>query len=74
MLKDGQSGNVELSSPTLMKRYWPDSSTTSEAMTAEGWVRSGDIGYFARDGQLHMTGRVGTRQSARSGRESAKNP
>jgi acyl-CoA synthetase (AMP-forming)/AMP-acid ligase II len=40
-----------------MKGYWKDEEKTKEAFTADGWYRTGDMGYFDEDGYIYLTGR-----------------
>jgi long-chain acyl-CoA synthetase len=51
-----EDGEVWLRSPDLMDGYWEDPETTSRTLTADGWLRSGDLGEL-RDGYLVLHGR-----------------
>jgi long-chain acyl-CoA synthetase len=50
-------GEVWISGPTIMKEYWGKPEATAEAITPDGWLRSGDIGYVDDDGYLFITDR-----------------
>ncbi|HOG16002.1 MAG TPA: AMP-binding protein [Syntrophales bacterium] len=47
---------VILSSPTAFQGYYQDFQATESAFR-EGWLRTGDAGYFDKDGQLVIIGR-----------------
>ncbi|MGW2921394.1 class I adenylate-forming enzyme family protein [Streptomyces angustmyceticus] len=53
----GETGEVTLKGPMLFRRY-TDPALTREAFTADGFFRSGDLGYLRPDGHLVLTGRL----------------
>jgi len=57
VLPDGEEGEVCLRSPAAMVEYVGDPEGTREAFTADGAVRTGDIGYVDPEGRLHLVGR-----------------
>jgi acyl-CoA synthetase (AMP-forming)/AMP-acid ligase II len=54
----GEVGQVCLRSPAMMSGYWRDSEATSAALTADGFVRTGDLGWVDDRGRLRLVGRT----------------
>jgi long-chain acyl-CoA synthetase len=55
----GETGEIWLRGPTIMRRgYWNRPDATGEAITPEGWFRSGDIGRFDEDAFLYLVDRA----------------
>ncbi|HYL48603.1 MAG TPA: AMP-binding protein [Stellaceae bacterium] len=54
--RDG-SGEIEAHGPSVFGGYRGDAARTREAFTADGWFRTGDLGFIDRRGYLHITGR-----------------
>ncbi|MFF5425224.1 MULTISPECIES: AMP-binding protein [unclassified Streptomyces] len=55
-LGDRSVGEVQLRGPSVTSGYVDDAGTLDQPFTADGWLRTGDLGYLA-DGELHITGR-----------------
>lgn len=53
----GDVGEVCLRSPAVMSRYWRDPEQTQAAFTADGFVRTGDLGWIDDRGRLRLVGR-----------------
>ncbi|MEV6321306.1 class I adenylate-forming enzyme family protein [Nocardia sp. NPDC051787] len=53
---DGTEGEIYLRSPYVMLGYWEDQAATAAAITADRWLRTGDIGVL-EDGRLRLSGR-----------------
>jgi acyl-CoA synthetase (AMP-forming)/AMP-acid ligase II len=57
-LKPGDVGQVCLRSPAVMSGYWRDTEATRAAFTADGFVRTGDLGWIDDQGRLRLVGRT----------------
>ena len=55
---DPQSGEIQMRCAALMQGYFKDPGLTAAAMTADGWLRTGDKGRIDKSGYLSITGRV----------------
>ena len=55
-LPAGETGEIEVLSPSAMAGYLPESETA--AAFRDGWYRTGDIGWLEPDGWLHITDRL----------------
>jgi acyl-CoA synthetase (AMP-forming)/AMP-acid ligase II len=53
----GKVGQVCLRSPAVMSGYWRDPEQTRAAFTADGFVRTGDLGWIDDQGRLRLVGR-----------------
>ena len=58
VLDPGEVGQVFLRSPMVMDGYWCDEQASAAALDAQGWLRTGDVGYLRDDGCLCLTGRM----------------
>jgi long-chain acyl-CoA synthetase len=57
-LPSEQDGEIQLRGVTITPGYWHRDDLTQEAFTADGWLRTGDLGNIDDDGFLHITGRI----------------
>lgn len=57
LLPFGEIGDVQLRGPNIFKGYWNQPGKTSASFTADGWFRTGDLGYLEADGYLTLCGR-----------------
>jgi 3-phosphoshikimate 1-carboxyvinyltransferase len=58
VLGPGQEGNFEVTSGCLFAGYLDRPDLTAEAMTPDGWYRSGDLAVIEQSGFVRITGRV----------------
>jgi acyl-CoA synthetase (AMP-forming)/AMP-acid ligase II len=58
VLPAGDTGEVCLASAATMSGYWRDPDATAAVFSADGAVRTGDLGYLDDRGRLHLCGRA----------------
>jgi fatty-acyl-CoA synthase len=59
ILPHGEAGEIEASGPSLMKEYFGDPAATAKALTDDGYVRTGDLGYTTSDTSFVFLSRMG---------------
>jgi acyl-CoA synthetase (AMP-forming)/AMP-acid ligase II len=57
-LPAGKFGEIVVRGPRIMKGYWKNDEETKKAFTADGWYRTGDLGYKDEEGYIYLTGRA----------------
>ena len=50
----GETGEIIIRGPQVMKGYWPDAS----GLTEDGWFHTGDLGYMDSEGFFYVTDRI----------------
>ncbi|MBN1382366.1 MAG: AMP-binding protein [Deltaproteobacteria bacterium] len=50
----GETGEIVIRGPQVMKGYWPDAS----GLTEDGWFHTGDLGYMDNEGFFYVTDRI----------------
>jgi acyl-CoA synthetase (AMP-forming)/AMP-acid ligase II len=57
-LPDGQTGEIAIRGPNVMRGYYKDDAATRATFTPDGWLRTGDLGHRDADGFFFVTGRI----------------
>jgi acyl-CoA synthetase (AMP-forming)/AMP-acid ligase II len=58
-VRAGTVGRVHVRSACVMRGYWNAPELTVDALDADRWLRSGDLGYLDPEGNLVLVGRAG---------------
>jgi len=53
----GEVGEIWAKGPRIMSGYWQDKEKSAQALTADGWLRTGDMGWMDEDGYIYLAGR-----------------
>jgi long-chain acyl-CoA synthetase len=54
----GETGELVVRGPNVMTGYWRRPAETAEVLSADGWLRTGDLACCAADGRYELVGRV----------------
>ncbi len=57
VLPTGESGEIQVKGPQVMKGYYNRPEETAKTLTPDGWLNTGDIGQFSDDGYLKIVDR-----------------
>ena len=55
---DAQTGEIQMRNAALMLGYYKEPELSRETFTADGWLRTGDMGQVDAQGRLRITGRL----------------
>ena len=58
ILGDGEAGEIQVAGPCRMVGYWRQPEATAAMLGADGWLRTGDIGFRRPDGNYQLVGRL----------------
>jgi fatty-acyl-CoA synthase len=59
LLPHGEAGELEIKAPSQMMGYFGNAEATREAVTEDGFYRTGDLGYTLADGRFIFLARLG---------------
>ncbi len=54
----GEHGEIQLRGPNICLGYWQRPEATAESWTADGWFKTGDLGYQDQNGYTYISGRA----------------
>lgn len=54
----GDPGELWVQGPNVFPGYWHDDRATAQALTDDGWLRTGDVGVVEDDGDLRLVDRL----------------
>jgi long-chain acyl-CoA synthetase len=55
---EGDAGEVWVKGPNVFQGYWHEPALTARVLTADGWLRTGDIATVDSEGYLYLVDRV----------------
>ncbi|MBT6346227.1 MAG: AMP-binding protein [Nitrospina sp.] len=59
LVTQGEVGEIRVRAQTVMRGYWNKPSVTAKTVSADGWLRTGDLGHLDETGRLFISaGRI----------------
>lgn len=56
--KENGQGEIQVKGENVMLGYYKDPAITKQTFTEDGWMKTGDLGYFDQEGNLYIKGRI----------------
>ncbi|WP_170606901.1 AMP-dependent synthetase/ligase [Ruegeria arenilitoris] len=56
-IRIAEDGEIQIKGLNVFQGYWRNNAKTAETFTADGWLRTGDLGKMDNDGFVTITGR-----------------
>lgn len=57
-LRLDENGELQAKGPGIMQGYWNNPEATQDAMSEDGWLKTGDIATISDQGYISITGRI----------------
>lgn len=54
----GAQSELQIRGANVMMGYWNNPQATSEAISADGWLNTGDVAHISESGHIYITGRI----------------
>lgn len=65
-LDENQEGELYIRSPNVAQGYWAEPGLTSKTFLPDGWLRTGDLGYYDSERNWYVKDRIQVRASLNS--------